>query len=66
MQVLLLHVHKLEVPLLIVDQVNKWSLGDSATRCKHDIDILSPYKVVKVNVLENNGLFTHQADTEKH
>ncbi len=54
MQVWLLHVHKLEVPLLIVDQVNKWPLG-----------ILPPYKVVKLNVLADSGLFTHQADTEE-
>lgn len=66
-QALLLHVHKLDQErLLIDDQVNKWPLWASATSCKHNIDVLSPCNVVKVNVLANSGSFAYPTGTEKH
>lgn len=38
-----------------------WALE---TSCKGSIDILSSYKVDKVNLQTNGGLFTHPANTE--
>ncbi len=34
--------------------------------CKHNIDILSPYKIDMANVLADSCLFTHRADKQQH
>lgn len=42
-----------------------WQLCASGRSCKHNVDILSPYKVVIANLLANSCIFTHPADTQE-